>query len=278
METQQLTDSTAIVTGAAGDIGGAIAERFAAEGANTVVVDIDEDEGQAMVDAITDADGEAIFINGDVTDPAEVHAIVQTVMETYGSLDILVNNAGGSTDADDNIHRIDEAIWDDNVDLNLKGPFLCSREAIPAMVESGGGALVHISSVNGIYGVANTAYSSAKGGILALSKLIATQYGLHDIRSNVICPGTITPTPGEVSGLKKDAADSEIVDEWLDQYPLNRFGRPEEIASAALYLASEEASFVTGTELVVDGGLTAGFDQTLQKLSCNIDEIPTYSS
>lgn len=267
-----LDDYVAIVTGAGRGIGRAIAERFATAGAAVVVADIDAESTRETVERIRSDGGTATAVPTDVSDATEVRSLVDATVDDHESLDVLVNNAGGSFD-DDNLHRVSEAVWDQNIDVNLKGTFLCSREALPAMVASGGGSMVHMSSVNGLTGIGLTAYSAAKSGILALSRNIATQYGRHGIRSNAICPGTIeTETRQEEM---EEAGGSETRDEWLQQYPVGRFGRPSDVAEAALFLASDRSQFVSGTKLVVDGGLTAGLDYGLEQRVYNVDETPT---
>lgn len=268
MTADRLLDKVAIVTGAGSNIGRGIAERFAAEGASVVVAEIDEESGQETVTNIEESGGRAELVTTDVTDGDQVDAMVEATVDEFGSLDVLVNNAGGNL-ADDNLHRIDEEIWARNLALNLTGKFLCARRALPAMVDSGGGNMIHLSSVNAFEGIGLTAYTAAKGGVRSFSKLIANHYGRHGIRSNVISPGTITEDANELY-------DSEEIEaEWIEQYPAGRLGRPEDIANAALYLASDEASFVTGAELVVDGGFSSGPDQQLQRLVNGIDERPT---
>jgi len=265
---QRLSDKVAIVTGAGQGIGEAIAHRFAEEGASVVVADINEETGAETSRRINEAGGSAEFVETDVTETDQVDSMVTSAVDAYGSLDVFVNNAGGNI-SDDNMHRIDKSTWEANVELNLTGAFLCSRRALPVLARNGGGNMVHISSINALEGISLTAYSAAKGGIRSLSKLIATQYGCHGIRSNVIHPGTITTDPED------QFEPGEVLEEWIDQYPVGRLGRPEDIANAALYLASDEASFVTGSELVVDGGFTSGPDQSFQRLNTDIDEFPS---
>ncbi|XVH33147.1 SDR family NAD(P)-dependent oxidoreductase (plasmid) [Haloferacaceae archaeon DSL9] len=281
-----LEDETAIVTGGTRGIGRAIVERFAEAGANLVVSARNEDDVLAVADEVRTAYGvDAVGVACDVTNADEVEAMVDATLERFDSIDALVSNAGGSID-DDNLHRIDEDAWDQTVELNLKSLFLVSREVLPPMVESGGGSIVHMSSVNGLDGIGQIAYSSARSGVIGLSRLIAAQYGRHGIRSNVVCPGTIetdrrNEQMDEVGKRREsDERGSEWTQrhQWIDQYPVGRFGRPEEVADATLFLASGMASFVNGTHLVVDGGLTAGLDWSFQRQIFHSDEVPTRPS
>ncbi|MFC6993831.1 SDR family NAD(P)-dependent oxidoreductase [Haladaptatus sp. GCM10025707] len=272
MREKLLADDVAIVTGAGQGIGRAIAERFAGEGASVVVSDINSKTGAETVDRIHADGGKATFVRTDVSNHEDVKNLIDIVVDDYGGLDILVNNAGGSID-DDNLHRIDEETFEKNVNVNLKGTFFCSKEALPVIVADGGGRMVHMSSVNALTGIGLTAYSAAKGGILSLSRNIATQYGRHGIRSNALCPGTI-----ETESRRKEMAetgDTTAHVEWLEEYALGRFGRPADVANAALYLGSDLSSFVTGTELVVDGGLTSGLNHRLEQEVYDVDEVPT---
>lgn len=271
MREQLLDGDTAIVTGGASGIGRAIAARFAEEGANVVIADVDEESGTATEASLDDRPGEVTFVPTDVSDADQVETLVETTVEEFERLDVLVNNAGGSF-GDGRLHEVDEDVWERILAVNLKGPFLCSKMAVPAMAESGGGRIVHMSSVNALTGISLPSYSSAKSGLFSLSRVIATQYGCHGIRSNVVCPGTIQTENRDEIMEQKDA--SEIEAEWLDQYPIRRLGRPEDVADAVLYLASPMSSFVTGTELVVDGGMTAGLDHSFEQTVYDIEPSP----
>ncbi|WP_436925628.1 SDR family NAD(P)-dependent oxidoreductase [Halosimplex amylolyticum] len=281
-----LTDETAIITGASRGIGRAISERFGEAGADLVLCSRSEDEVSEVAEAVADEHGvEAVGLACDVTEPVEIEAMVDATLERFDGIDVLVSNAGGSID-DDNLHRIDEEAWDRTVELNLKSLFLVAREVLPPMVEGGGGSIVHMSSVNGLDGIGQAAYSSARSGVLGLSRLVATQYGRHGIRSNVLCPGTIETdrrnrNMEEIGETRADAEHGEEWsqrDQWIDQYPAGRFGRPREVADATLFLASDMASFVNGTNLVVDGGLTAGLDWSFQRQIFESEETPTRPS
>lgn len=273
-----LADETAIITGASKGIGRAIAERFAEAGANVVICSRSQDNIDEVAADITDGAPKcALGVECDVTDTADVATLVDATLDEFGTVDVLVNNAGGMIQ-DDNLHRIDEEIFDANIEVNLKGQYLLASEVLPVMVENGGGSMVHMGSVNGIFGIGLTAYSAAKSGILSLSRNIATQYGRYGIRSNVISPGTIATKNREDEMSETEARQQDdgqtAHEEWIDQYPLGRFGRPQEIADATLFLASKQAGFVSGTNLVVDGGLTAGLDSTFQTKIYDVDDRP----
>lgn len=281
-----LTDETVIVTGASRGIGRAIVDRFAEHGANLVVSSRSEADVTRVANEVRDEyDTEAVGVPCDVTEPDEIEAMVDGTLERFDGIDALVSNAGGSID-DDTLHRVDELAWDRTVELNLKSLFLVAREVLPPMVERGGGSIVHMSSVNGIDGIGQVAYSSARSGVFGLSRLIATQYGRHGIRSNVVCPGTIETDrriqqmdeTGERREADGDDGTRTQRDQWIDQYPAGRFGSPDEVADATLFLASEMSSFVNGTRLVVDGGLTAGLDWSFQRQIFRSDERPTRPS
>lgn len=248
----RLKDQIALITGGGSGIGQAIAERFAGEGAQIVVADRFVAHAQQTVERITAAGGHALAVAVDVADGAAVEAMAAQALAHFGRVDIVVNNAA-IADGDD-IVTIDEATWDRNVDIVLKGVFLCSKALLPGMIERRHGAIVNISSVNGLTGLGQEAYSAAKAGVINLTKNMAIKYGRYNIRANVICPGTIhTPIWGAV--LEKDP---KIFDKLARWYPMGRVGKPDDVAKAALFLASEDAAWVTGAVLPVDGGLMAG--------------------
>lgn len=278
MSDHELAGEIAVITGASKGIGRAIAEHFAAAGANVVICSREQEAIDEVAAAITKEDGgDALGVECDVTDSAAVEAMVDAALAEFGTVDALVNNAGGMI-RDDNLHRIDEETFDRNVEVNLKGQYLVASELLPVMIENDGGSMVHMGSVNGIFGIGLTAYSAAKSGILSLSRNIATQYGRFGVRSNVISPGTIETKNREDEMTETESRQQEgktAREEWIDQYPLGRFGRPREIADATLFLASDRSSFVSGTNLVVDGGLTAGLDSTFQTTIYDADDRPT---
>jgi NAD(P)-dependent dehydrogenase (short-subunit alcohol dehydrogenase family) len=246
----RLKNKVAIVTGAASGIGRAIAQVFAQEGAKVLVADINDEGGQETIKLIQQRDGKALFLHADVSVSTDVKAMVEGAIHSFGGLHILVNNAAYLKDFKPAVDTT-EAEWDLSIDVTLKSVFLCSKQAIPEMIKAGGGSIINIASVGGLVGFASyAAYCSAKGGVIQLTKSLAIDYGRHNIRVNAICPGPIdTPTTPE--------AQDEKLHQWQrDMTVLGRTACPEEVAYPALFLASDESSFVTGSNLVVDGGWT----------------------
>ncbi len=256
----KLRDRVAIVTGAGSGIGRAIALRAAREGAAVVVADIADEGGRGTVSEIEQFSPRAMFVHADVTSNADVTHLAQAAVDAYGAIDILVNNAaiGGG----DDILETDEATWDRVVSVVLKSVFLCSKAVLPTMLRQKRGTIVNISSVNGLYGLGEEAYSAAKAGVINLTQNLAIRYGGEGIRVNVICPGTVR-TPIWQSRLDRSP---DIFDRLRAWYPVGRVGEPEDIASAAVFLASDEASFISGAVLPVDGGLTAGLYRLSREL------------
>ncbi|MEZ5403962.1 MAG: SDR family oxidoreductase [Bryobacteraceae bacterium] len=249
----RLEGLTAVVTGGGRGIGAEIARRFSAEGAAVVVADIDLPAAEQVAATCS----RAIAVSCDVASAGQVDGMFARAEESLGGVDILINNAYWST-GDTTISELDEGVWDRTVDVCMKGPFLCTRRAIPAMKRRGGGSIVTISSVNALYGVGETAYTAAKGGLIAMMRLVAAEYGRFGIRSNVICPGTIaTETCMEYWSRYPEGFAT-----LRDMYPLGRIGQPGDVAAYALFLASAESAFVTGSVAVVDGGLLAGRNLT----------------
>lgn len=257
----RLQDKVAIVTGGGSGIGRAIALEFAKNGASIIAADRVPERAIETAALITAGDGQAIATTTDVSKADQVEAMVQQAVDAFGRVDILVNNAGLSVG--DDILDISEDAWDLNFDVVLKSVYLCSRAALPGMIERKSGVIINITSVNGMFAVGEEAYSAAKAGMINLTKNMALKYGQYNVRVNTIAPGTIqTPIWGE--RLKKDPDAFAKIAPW---YPLGRVGQPEDIANAALFLASDEASWITGINLPVDGGLTAGpygFTRALQ--------------
>ena len=247
----RLHGKIAVVTGAGRGIGKAIAIRLAEEGAKVVVDDVNDDIGTETVSAITDIGGDALFVNADVSDAIEADTLISKAVDVYGTVDILVNNAICSTEDVLNNN------WEANLSVALQGTSYCSNAVIPIM-QNGGGSIVNIASVNGLIGLQGIhAYSAAKGGVIALTRSLAVAHGKDNIRVNCICPGTVQTEVWEPMIER----NPNILDEITPWYPLGRIGKPVDIANAALFLASDEASFATGAVFVIDGGLTAGNHQ-----------------
>lgn len=272
-----LRDRPAIVTGASRGIGRAIAAKFAAAGGDVAICSRSYDRIAPVAEELSDDyDGRVVPVECDVTERDDLSNLVDTAIEEFGDVRVLVNNAGGADESADLLHRCDAETFERMVELNLESPFLLSREVLPAMVAAGGGAMVHVGSVNGLFGIGLAGYSEAKSGLLALSRNIATHYGQYGIRSNVLSAGTIETEARreEMEQTEERAGETGARQRWLDQYPLNRFGTPEEVADAALFLASERAGFITGENLVLDGGLTSGLPTPFVNDIYQADEEP----
>ncbi len=249
----RLASKVAIITGGAGGIGSEMASLFAAEAAAVVIADIADESGRRIASSIQNSGGRATFVHTDVSSSTDVARLMGQTASLYGGLDILVNNAINIS-GDTSITEVSEEIFDQTMAVCLKGPFLCTRRAIPLMKERPASSIVSISSVNALFGFGETAYTAAKGGLISMMRLVAAEYGEWNIRSNIICPGTIE-TPTSMNHWKKYPAGYARL---LDMYPLGRIGKPVEVAQYALYLTSDESSFVNGSVCVIDGGLLAG--------------------
>lgn len=245
----------AVVTGASLGIGEATAIAFVREGARVAIVDIDQAQGEATAQEAQSHGGEALFISTDVSKPPAVSTMVDQVMARWGRLDILVNNAGIYMQGD--VTDTSAAEWERILAVNLTGPFLCTKYAIPAMLESGGGVIVNIGSEAGLVGIKNqVAYNVSKGGVIMLTRSCAVDLAERGIRVNSVCPGT-TNTPLVQEAVNRAPDPAKARRELEEVRPLNRLGTPEEIASAVLYLASDEAGYATGSVFSIDGGYTA---------------------
>jgi NAD(P)-dependent dehydrogenase (short-subunit alcohol dehydrogenase family) len=252
----RLASKVAIITGSAGGMGQVAAELFASEGASVVVTDVVVDAGKETAQRIKDAGGQAIFVQADVSREEDVRGLVASAIEAFGQVDILYNNAGIMPMDDGSVTDISEVTWDRVLDVNLKSTFLCSKYVIPHMVERGQGSIVNIASFVALLGctVPQDAYTASKGGVMALTKSLAVQYGRKGIRCNAICPGPI-----ETPLLRTLWTSEEARNLRLNRIPLGRFGEAKDIVYMALYLASDESSWTTGSWFVVDGGITSNY-------------------
>jgi NAD(P)-dependent dehydrogenase (short-subunit alcohol dehydrogenase family) len=250
----RMDGKVALVTGGSSGIGRATAERFAERGVRVVVNDIDVEAGEKTIKKIQDDGGEAIFLRADVSKPADVEATIGQIMERYGRLDYAFNNAG-IEGVQAYTASFPEEEWNRVLDVNLTGVWLCMREEIPVMLQTGGGAIVNNASILGLVGFANaSAYVASKHAVVGLTKTAAIEYATRSIRVNAICPAFIETPMLERGGL---TTDKEMLNLIAGLHPMKRLGTPMEIADAVIWLCSDEASFVTGHAMLVDGGYIA---------------------
>jgi NAD(P)-dependent dehydrogenase (short-subunit alcohol dehydrogenase family) len=259
----RLQNKVAVVTGAASGIGKAIALAFAREGACVVVSDINVDGGEETGALIKKNNGNALFVEADVAESDAVRNLVQTTVDHFRAVDIMVNNAG--IELVQRLADTDEQTWDRLIAINLKGVFLGTKFAVPKMLANGGGIIINMASVAGIMGAGGLgAYNASKGGVVLLTKNTAMDYGKHNIRANCICPGFIaTPMVENIMALP---GAQEIKNRIVDLCPAGRLGRPEEVANCAVFLASDESSYINGHALVMDGGMSAGWQLDVDRI------------
>jgi meso-butanediol dehydrogenase/(S,S)-butanediol dehydrogenase/diacetyl reductase len=244
----RLTNKTAIITGGGSGIGQACAWAFYQEGANVVLFGRREDK---LKETAQELGSRAMTVSGDMTRSEDLDRLVQETLSKFHRIDILVNNAGLFKGAP--LHEISDEQYDEMMNINMRAVFQLTRRVLPVMMEQKNGNIIHISSILGIIAVPQVAvYNISKGALNQFSRSIAVEYGSYGIRSNSICPGLIETDM--TADLMKDEA---LMQEWSKGYPIGRFGKPEDVASACLFLASDESSFITGTVLPVDGGFTA---------------------
>ncbi|MGV9390487.1 SDR family NAD(P)-dependent oxidoreductase [Streptomyces olivaceus] len=262
-DTGRFTDHTALVTGAARGIGAATARRLAAEGAAVLLTDVDLDAARRTAADNADPAGRGPAVEAyacDVSDRASVEAAVAHAVDTFGGLDVLVNNACACAPDAPLFEDEPDEVWARDIDVTLTGAHRCCRAALPHLAASGRGAIVNIGSVNGVQDFGNHAYSAAKAGLASLTRTLAGHAAPRGVRVNLVAPGTVRTTAW--AGRDEDLAAVRGL------YPLGRVGEPEDVAAAVAFLASRDASWITGTTLTVDGGLTAvntGFRQALKK-------------
>jgi NAD(P)-dependent dehydrogenase (short-subunit alcohol dehydrogenase family) len=250
----RLDGKVALITGAGGGMGRVAAEMFAAEGAAVAVVVLDEHP--EVVEAIEAAGGQAITVAADVSDADAVEAAVAATVDAFGGLHVLYNNAGVSLGDDAGALTTPESTWDTTMDVNVKGVWLCCKAGIPAMLDSGGGSIINVASFVAHLGAATPqlAYTTSKGAVLAMTREIAVIHAREGIRCNALCPGPVlTPL------LAKYLSDEDKRQRRLVHIPMGRFGEAEEMVKGALFLASDDSSFMTGQSLLIDGGITAAY-------------------
>jgi len=252
----RLENKVALITGGSGGIGRETALLFAKEGAKVVLTDVNDAAGQEVADEIIANGGEAYFIHSDVSKAADCEAAVVFTEEKFGKLNIIFNNAGIMHSDDDNAMTTEEAIWDLTMNINAKGVFLGCKFGIPALQRAGGGSIINTASFVAILGAATPqiAYTASKGAVLALTRELAIIHARENIRVNALCPG-----PLRTELLMKFLNTEEKKQRRLVHIPMGRFGEAKEMAFAALFLASDESSFVTGTDFLVDGGITSAY-------------------
>ncbi len=256
---ERLAGKVTLVTGSTSGIGKATARLFASEGAKVVVTGRRRELGETVVAEIKGAGGEASYFGADLSEPQVVRDLVRFTTDRYGRLDVLMNNAA-LVGTKGSVMEISEADWDRSMTLTLKAAFIACQEAIPWMIRAGGGSIINVSSVQGILPLnSRVAYGTAKAGLINMTRSTALDFGRHGIRANTICPGLIEVEAAQ----ERFRRDPELERQAPIVYPLGRVGRPTEVAYAALFLASDESSFVTGSTLVVDGGMTCQLPEAL---------------
>jgi NAD(P)-dependent dehydrogenase (short-subunit alcohol dehydrogenase family) len=252
----RLDGKVALITGGASGMGMVAAKLFASEGARVVVTDVADDAGQRVADEIASEDGDAAYVHADVSNEDDARSMVATAVDRFGALHVLYNNAGVMLPDDGSVHATDASIWDTTLAINVKGVAFGCKYGVPAMIDSGGGSIVNVASFVAWLGAATsqTAYTASKGAVLAMTREIAVEYARRGIRCNALCPGPIE-TPLLMQLLSDDAKRQRR----FVHIPMGRLGQAQELAKAALFLASDDSSYMTGASLIVDGGITAAY-------------------
>jgi NAD(P)-dependent dehydrogenase (short-subunit alcohol dehydrogenase family) len=252
----RLDGKVALITGGASGMGMVASELFASEGAKVVLTDVVDDAGEQVAGKIRAGGGEATYVHADVSRESDAKAMVAAAVSSYGGLTILYNNAGVMLADDGSVHSTDGSIWDTTLAINVKGVAHGCKYGIPAMIEAGGGSVINVASFVAWMGAATsqTAYTASKGAVLAMTREMAVEYARKGIRCNALCPGPIdTPLLAEL------LSDPDRRQRRFVHIPMGRLGQAEELAKAALFLASDDSSYMTGTSLIVDGGITAAY-------------------
>jgi len=252
----RLKDKVALITGAGGGIGRESALLFAKEGAAIVVVDVNDEAGNKTVEMVSSQKGRAVYVHADVSKAADCEQMVAVAEKGFGKLDVLFNNAGVMHHSDDNAITTEESIWDLTMNINAKGVFFGCKYGVPALRRAGGGSIINTASFVALMGAATpqVAYTASKGAVLALTRELAVIHARENIRVNALCPG-----PLRTELLMSFLNTEEKKRRRLVHIPMGRFGEAKEIAQAALFLASDESSYITGVDFLVDGGITAAY-------------------
>jgi NAD(P)-dependent dehydrogenase (short-subunit alcohol dehydrogenase family) len=252
----RLEGKVALITGGASGMGKVASQLFADEGAKVVLTDVSDVAGEATADEVTTSGGEALYVHADVSKESDAKGMVDATIERFGRLDVLYNNAGIMPGEDGSVHLTTEDVWDKVLAVNVKGVAFGCKYGIPAMLETGGGSIINVASFVAWLGAATsqTAYTSSKGAVLAMTREIAVEYARKGIRCNALCPGPI-----ETPLLMQLLSDEQKKQRRFVHIPMGRLGQAEELAKAALFLASDDSSFMTGASLIVDGGVTAAY-------------------
>ncbi|HSV38115.1 MAG TPA: 3-oxoacyl-ACP reductase [Nocardioidaceae bacterium] len=255
--TGRLEGKVAVITGGCSGIGLATVKRFLEEGARVVIGDVDDVRGKALVEELGQENGALAYAHVDVTSKEEVDALFKTAKDTYGSVDIAFNNAGISPPDDDSILDTELEAWRRVQEVNLTSVYLCCKAALPYMLEQGKGSIINTASFVAVMGAATSqiSYSASKGGVLSMSRELGVQFARDGVRVNALCPGPVnTPLLQELFAKDEERAARRLV-----HVPMGRFGEPEEMANAVLFLASDESSFITASTFLVDGGISGAY-------------------
>jgi NAD(P)-dependent dehydrogenase (short-subunit alcohol dehydrogenase family) len=252
----RLDGKVALITGGASGMGMVASRLFASEGAKVLLTDVADEAGESVAKEIEGEGGEAAYVHADVSNEADAKDMVDAAVERFGGLHVLYNNAGVMLAEDGSVHSTDASIWDTTLAINVKGVAFGCKYGVPAMIESGGGSIINVASFVAWLGAATsqTAYTASKGAVLAMTREIAVEYARKGVRCNALCPGPI-----ETPLLTELLSDEARRRRRLVHIPMGRLGLAEELAKAALFLASDDSSYMTGASLIVDGGITAAY-------------------
>jgi NAD(P)-dependent dehydrogenase (short-subunit alcohol dehydrogenase family) len=252
----RLEGKVALITGGASGMGMVASKLFAAEGAKVALTDLSDETGEKVAAEIAEAGGEALYVHADVSSEADARAMVEAAVQRFGKLDVLYNNAGIMLGDDGSVDATDESVWDRTLAINVKGVAFGCKYGVPAMIAGGGGSIINVASFVAWLGAATsqTAYTASKGAVLAMTREIAVEYARKGVRCNALCPGPI-----ETPMLMELLSDEAKRQRRFVHIPMGRLGQADELAKAALFLASDDSSYMTGASLIVDGGITAAY-------------------